>query len=244
MTQLVSKASSHNSGRTLANKVAIVTGGGTGIGAAIAQRFSAAGASLVISGRRAKPIEEVAKSVGGIYVSGDISERKVCEEIVSKATEYYGGVDIIVANAGIVRAGSVVSELDEDWEETLKINVDGEMLGYVTYKPVYDKKPYFKIEFLAVTDRRYKGVAKELDRLLVQRMFEIEKKKKLKFIGIKADASYATAKDYLKMGGYFIDDNYASGIDVDEKIDLSIKTGRDLAYDPTVAYLCESGKRS
>jgi len=111
----------------LQGRVALITGGGTGIGAATARRFAAAGAHVTVTGRRPGPIEAVAAEVGGLAVSGDIADPGHCREAVAYTLERFGSLDILVANAGIEAIGSV-TELDpERWHEVLRVNLDGVM---------------------------------------------------------------------------------------------------------------------
>ena len=109
----------------LDNKVAVITGGGTGIGAAIARRFHKAGARVVVTGRRAAPLEEVAEETGGLAVPGDAANEADCAQAVRAATERFGGIDIAVANAGVVTIGSATTLTLSDWEDTMEINVTG-----------------------------------------------------------------------------------------------------------------------
>jgi meso-butanediol dehydrogenase/(S,S)-butanediol dehydrogenase/diacetyl reductase len=109
----------------LAGKVALISGGGTGIGAATARRFAASGAKVVVTGRRPDPIEEVAKSVGGMALPGDISDADHCEALVRAAVDAFGGLDILVANAGVELFGSATDVPLEQWREVLRVNLDG-----------------------------------------------------------------------------------------------------------------------
>lgn len=113
--------------RPLEGKVALITGGGTGIGAAIARRFANSGASVVVTGRRSGPIEHVAKEIGGIAVSGDVTDSEHLSQAVGKAVENFGGLDIVVANAGISAMGDVGSLNEAHWQRALEINVTGVM---------------------------------------------------------------------------------------------------------------------
>ncbi len=103
----------------LAGKVALITGGGTGIGAAAARRFSAEGASLVITGRRRQPLEAVAEDTGALVVAGDVAESSHVEEAVGTAVERHGGLDVVVNNAGIG---------GPNWQEVLDVNLGGARL--------------------------------------------------------------------------------------------------------------------
>lgn len=108
-------------------QVVLITGGGTGIGAASARWFAARGAQVVVSGRRSAPVEAVAAETGGLAVTGDVARLADCEAMVERAVAHFGGLDILVANAGIEAFGSV-TELDPgEWREVLEVNVGGVM---------------------------------------------------------------------------------------------------------------------
>jgi NAD(P)-dependent dehydrogenase (short-subunit alcohol dehydrogenase family) len=96
---------------------AIVTGAGSGIGAAVARRLSADGHGLVLVGRRRESLDDVA---GGLtsaeVVTADVGEPADCERAVAAAVERFGGVDVLVNNAGVS---------DEGWDRTLRINLTG-----------------------------------------------------------------------------------------------------------------------
>ncbi len=112
-------------GGRLQDKVAVITGGGTGIGAATARRFAAQGAKVVVTGRRLEPIEAVAQEIGGIALAGDVSDEAHCTALATAAVETYGGLDIMVANAGVEVFGSAEHvELDQ-WRDVLRVNLDG-----------------------------------------------------------------------------------------------------------------------
>ena len=102
------------SGR-LEGKVALITGGGTGIGAAIARRFSESGARVVLTGRRAARIESVASELEGLAVPGDTTNPDDCAAAVSAALGAYGGLDVVVANAGVMSVGSVTTLEPVEW---------------------------------------------------------------------------------------------------------------------------------
>jgi len=109
----------------LEGKVAIVSGGGTGIGAATARRFAHEGAKVVVTGRRPEPLEAVAAETGGRAVPGDITDPGHAEAAVAAAREAFGGLDVVVANAGVGFGGAAADVLDERWQRTLDVNVTG-----------------------------------------------------------------------------------------------------------------------
>jgi meso-butanediol dehydrogenase/(S,S)-butanediol dehydrogenase/diacetyl reductase len=109
----------------LEGKVALISGGGTGIGAATARLFAREGASVVVTGRRPEPIEAVAAEVGGAAVAGDASDPAHAAEAVGSTVRLFGGLDIVVANAGIGLGGSAAEVTDEQWTTTIGINLTG-----------------------------------------------------------------------------------------------------------------------
>jgi NAD(P)-dependent dehydrogenase (short-subunit alcohol dehydrogenase family) len=109
----------------LEGKVAIVSGGGTGIGAATARRFAAEGAHVVVTGRRPEPLRTVAAETGGLAVPGDAADPEHAPRAVAAAVERFGGLDVVVANAGVGFGGSAGDVDDERWTRTLDVNLTG-----------------------------------------------------------------------------------------------------------------------
>jgi NAD(P)-dependent dehydrogenase (short-subunit alcohol dehydrogenase family) len=112
----------------LDGKVALISGGGTGIGAATARLFAREGASVVVTGRRPEPIEAVAAEVKGLAVAGDTTDPSHATEAVAAAVATFGGLDVLVANAGIGFGGSVGDVTDDHWQRTLDVNLTGPMV--------------------------------------------------------------------------------------------------------------------
>ena len=113
---------------TLAGKVALVTGAGRGIGRAIAHKMAAAGASVVVNDLDEEPAIAVRKEIrdtGGtaLAVSGSVVDREVCEKLVASAVENFGGLDIIVNNAGYTWDNVIQKMRDEQWRAILDVHM-------------------------------------------------------------------------------------------------------------------------
>ncbi len=112
---------------------ALVTGGGRGIGAATAMRFAAEGATVVISDLDVEPAEAVAagiRSAGGtaLAVACDVTERLGVEALVNRAVKEYGGLDILVTCAGILRDNLIHKMTDSDWVLVIDTHLKGTFL--------------------------------------------------------------------------------------------------------------------
>jgi meso-butanediol dehydrogenase/(S,S)-butanediol dehydrogenase/diacetyl reductase len=110
-------------------RAAIVTGGGTGIGAAIARRLSANGFAVCITGRRRAPLDEVAAETGALPFAADTGDPADAENAVEAAKGAFGRLDILVCNAGIGSGGTVEEQTPEGWEAVLRTNLTGAFLA-------------------------------------------------------------------------------------------------------------------
>ncbi|MFJ6834372.1 SDR family NAD(P)-dependent oxidoreductase [Streptomyces sp. NPDC091209] len=112
----------------------IVTGAGSGIGRATALAFAAQGARVVVADLNADGAAEVVKeieAVGGsaVAVTGDLSEQEVVDRVAATAVERFGGVDVLVNNAGIMDRMSAVAEVsDAEWERVIRVNLTAPFL--------------------------------------------------------------------------------------------------------------------
>jgi NAD(P)-dependent dehydrogenase (short-subunit alcohol dehydrogenase family) len=114
----------------LEGKVAVVTGGGSGLGKGIAKRFLQEGAKVAICGRREAKLEEAAGELGkALPVRCDVGDDASVREMVSRVVKEYGRLDILVNAAGIRGAVGKAEEIDlAEWEETLRVNTTGPLL--------------------------------------------------------------------------------------------------------------------
>jgi len=106
----------------------LITGGGSGIGAACARAFAARGARVAVNGRRAEPLAEVAREIGASAIAGDGGDPQEAEKIVSAALAELGGLDCLVLNAGVGRSGTVLEQTPESWRSVMRTNLDAAFL--------------------------------------------------------------------------------------------------------------------
>lgn len=111
------------------DRVALVTGGGTGIGAATARRLAAEGATVVVTGRRQAPIRSIADEVGGLAVVADVTAPDDWDRVLDATTSRHGRLDLVVANAGIEAFGPITTTMPSAWRDVQSVNVDGVWLG-------------------------------------------------------------------------------------------------------------------
>jgi 3-oxoacyl-[acyl-carrier protein] reductase len=115
----------------LSGKVAVVTGAGRGIGAAIALRLAALGANVVLSGRSLKPLQTTASQISasggqGKVMQCDVSNLESVQALASFVNQSFGRTDILVNNAGVGSFSTPLHELTpEEWEKVLNINLRG-----------------------------------------------------------------------------------------------------------------------
>jgi NAD(P)-dependent dehydrogenase (short-subunit alcohol dehydrogenase family) len=111
----------------LKDKVALVTGAGSGIGRAIAETFAREGAALLVTGRRRDALEETARRCGGSCAisTGDVRRADDADRWAAEAEKEFGGVDVLVNNAGIIGGGGILDFDRARWRALMDTNVEG-----------------------------------------------------------------------------------------------------------------------
>jgi len=117
----------------LLGKVALITGGGTGIGRAIALAFAREGASVAVAGRRLEKLKEVIDEIGShsgaaIAVECDVTRAKDAERAVMETAKKFGKLNVLVNNAGMLSVSTVDSVSEEDWDRVMTVNLKGPFL--------------------------------------------------------------------------------------------------------------------
>ena len=125
----------------LENKIAVITGGGRGIGRAIALAYAKEGANLVLASRSQEALEETRAMVEdlgrkALVVSTDIRREDSVRNLAEQALQYFGRVDILVNNSGIAGPTTPLWNINlEDWEDTFAVNVTGAYLCCRAFLP-------------------------------------------------------------------------------------------------------------
>jgi 3-oxoacyl-[acyl-carrier protein] reductase len=111
----------------LKGQVALITGGGRGIGRNIALELASAGVQVAVAARSADEIKETAEEIGGLAIECDVSDRSAVERMVKQVEEAYGRLDLLVANAGMsISEDKAAWECDpDDWWHVFEVNVLG-----------------------------------------------------------------------------------------------------------------------
>jgi len=115
------------------DKIAVVTGAGQGIGAAICKRLASEGAKLVLVDINADCLQDLSQELTAngtevLSVAADISKKDQVTDMIGQAREAFGTVDILVNNAGIIRDGYLAKLSEDDWDKVLEVNLKGPFL--------------------------------------------------------------------------------------------------------------------
>jgi NAD(P)-dependent dehydrogenase (short-subunit alcohol dehydrogenase family) len=113
--------------KTFEGKIAVITGGNSGIGFATAKKFAAQGAKVAISGRDRKTLEQAAKEIGPetLAVQGDVADLSSLDRLFSRVRDRFGSVDTLFVNAGVARFAPVAEVTVQQYDELLDTNLKG-----------------------------------------------------------------------------------------------------------------------
>ena len=133
------------------DRVALITGGGRGIGAATAVRLAGEGARVVVSDMDLAPAAEVARPLGGLAVACDVTSREQVEAMVARTLTDLGRLDVLVCCAGIIRDNLLFKMTDEDWDLVIDTHLKGAFLCARGAQKAMVEQKYGKIVFLSST---------------------------------------------------------------------------------------------
>jgi 3-oxoacyl-[acyl-carrier protein] reductase len=133
------------------DRVALITGGGRGIGAATAQRLAAEGARVAVSDMDVAPAEEVAGPIKGLAIACDVTDRGQVEAMVERTVKELGRLDMLVACAGITRDNLLFKMTDEDWDAVIDTHLKGTFLAARAAQKHMVQQKYGKMVFLSST---------------------------------------------------------------------------------------------
>ena len=122
----------------LTGKNVVVTGGGTGIGLAIARSLAAQECQVAITGRRLDVLETAAKSFGGLSIRMDVADEGSVVDGMQNIADRLGGIDICVANAGVAEGQNIRNSTFDFWRNIMAINLDG---AYLTIREALRHMP-------------------------------------------------------------------------------------------------------
>jgi NADP-dependent 3-hydroxy acid dehydrogenase YdfG len=144
----------------LSGKVAVITGGGSGVGKATAALFLKEGANVVVAGRDATKLAaalaELNAPMHSVAVATDVTEHHQCERLIAEATSRFGRVDILVNNAGTNIKDRTIRDLTpESWDQMIRANLDGAFYCTKAVLPqMFDRKDGVIVNVVSVAGKR------------------------------------------------------------------------------------------
>ena len=133
------------------DRVALITGGGRGIGAATAQLLAQEGAKVAVSDMDIAPAEEVAGPIRGLAIACDVTDRVQVDAMVERTVNELGRVDILVACAGITRDNLLFKMTDDDWDAVIDTHLKGTFLSVRAAQKHMVEQKYGKVVLLSST---------------------------------------------------------------------------------------------
>ncbi|MBA1394408.1 SDR family NAD(P)-dependent oxidoreductase, partial [Lactobacillus sp. XV13L] len=130
---------------SLKDKVIVITGGSTGMGAATAKLAAQAGAKVIIGARNENDLKKAAEEAGGqkiLYQVTDVTVAEQVESLIDLAIAKFGRLDVLYNNAGIMPQGNLIKAKRATWQQMLNINVMGVLNGIASALPIMKKQGY------------------------------------------------------------------------------------------------------
>ena len=124
----------------VAGAVAVVTGGASGIGRGIAEELIASGASVVVADVERSAVEATAAEIGAVPVVADVSRLESVQALADAVVERFGGIDIVVNNAGIGPSGLIADLTMDDWHWIIDVNLYGVIHGVHVFLPLLEAR--------------------------------------------------------------------------------------------------------
>ena len=110
--------------QSLAGRIAVITGGASGMGAATVREFVAAGATVTLIDRNAQGAQQVADETGATAIIGDVSDADFCQKTIDQVAATHGRLDVLVNCAGTIHRAAAAGTSDDDWRQIMAVNVD------------------------------------------------------------------------------------------------------------------------
>lgn len=127
--------------KDLRGKVAVITGGGSGIGRSMATTFADAGMTVVVADIEASAASDVAREVGGMAVTTDVASHSSVQSLAERAFGEFGAIHLLCNNAGVSAGGTADKATPEEWEWCLSVNLDGVVNGLLAFLPRMREQP-------------------------------------------------------------------------------------------------------
>jgi 3-hydroxybutyrate dehydrogenase len=135
----------------LAVKCALITGGGSGVGAVMARMLADAGVKVVVSGRRAEMLAKVAQHANITAITADVTDETSVRSLYAKMVDEVGAPDLVIANAGMAESAPIGKTSVELWQRTMDVNLTGTFLTFREGLAVMDKSKPGRLISIAST---------------------------------------------------------------------------------------------
>lgn len=129
--------------QSIKDKVIVITGASSGIGAAAAKQAAELGANVVLTARREDRLQELVDSLPNAnisYVVADVTDKDAVQNVIDYTVEKYGRIDVLFNNAGVMPQAPMVEAQHDEWKQTLDINITGVLNGIAAALPIMKKQ--------------------------------------------------------------------------------------------------------